>query len=76
MCAGAIVQARLATLVFGASDPKAGACRSLFRLVEDRRLNHRAAVRGGVLAEECAALLSQFFQARRSQVAENPRRGA
>ncbi len=65
MCAGAIVQARLAAVVFGASDPKAGACRSLYRLADDRRLNHRADVRGGILASECAAVLSQFFQERR-----------
>ncbi len=65
MCAGAIVQARLAAVVYGASDPKGGACRSLYRLVEDRRLNHRADVRGGVLAVECGAVLSQFFKERR-----------
>ena len=65
MCAGAIVLARLAAVVYGASDPKAGACRSLYRLVDDRRLNHRAEVRGGVLASECAAVLSRFFQERR-----------
>ena len=65
MCAGAIVQARLAAVIYGASDPKAGACRSLYRLADDRRLNHRAEVRGGVLSEECAAVLSHFFQVRR-----------
>ena len=65
MCAGAIVLARLAAVVYGVSDPKAGACRSLYRLVDDRRLNHRAEVRGGVLASECAAVLSRFFQERR-----------
>ena len=78
MCAGAIVLARLAAVVYGASDPKAGACRSLYRLVDDRRLNHRAEVRGGVLASECAAVLSQFFQDRRrseSRIAEDPSEG-
>jgi tRNA(adenine34) deaminase len=78
MCAGAIVQARLAAVVYGASDPKAGACRSLFRLVDDRRLNHRAEVRGGMLANECGELLSQFFQARRQRptpVIEDPSEG-
>ncbi len=65
MCAGAIVQSRIDTVVFGAYDPKAGACRSLYRLTEDRRLNHRAKVRGGVMAEDCGAILSQFFQERR-----------
>jgi len=65
MCAGAIVQARIARVVYGAADPKAGACDSLYRLADDPRLNHRAEVRGGLLAVECGALLSQFFQTRR-----------
>lgn len=65
MCAGAIVQARLPTVVFGASDPKAGAVQSLFRLLNDERLNHRCEVVGGVLAEPCGQILSQFFQAQR-----------
>jgi tRNA(adenine34) deaminase len=65
MCAGAIVQGRVARVVYGAVDPKAGACDSLYRLVADPRLNHRALVTAGVLAEECGALLSQFFQERR-----------
>ncbi len=67
MCAGAIVQARIAEVVYGADDPKAGACTSLYRLASDRRLNHRARVRGGVLAEECGAILSEFFAERRSR---------
>ena len=62
MCAGAIVNARLARLVYGCDNPKAGAVRTLYSLVEDERLNHRAEVRGGVRAVECGALLSQFFQ--------------
>jgi tRNA(adenine34) deaminase len=65
MCAGAILQARLARVVYGAHDPKAGACRSLYRLVSDPRLNHRAEVQGGLLAEACGRLLSDFFRTRR-----------
>lgn len=66
MCAGAIVLARLPELFYGARDPKAGACDSLFRLPTDRRLNHRAVVRGGLLATECGEILSRFFRNRRS----------
>ena len=65
MCAGAIVQARIPTVVFGATDPKAGGVVSLYRLLEDPRLNHRCQVIGGVLAEPCGELLSQFFAAKR-----------
>jgi tRNA(adenine34) deaminase len=65
MCAGAALQARVARLVYGAPDPKAGVVESLYRLLEDRRLNHRIEVRGRVLAEESAALLRAFFDARR-----------
>ena len=65
MCAGALVQARLARLVFGADDPKAGAVTSLWDLVRDPRLAHRVEVRGGVLAEECAEVLRAFFRGRR-----------
>ncbi len=61
MCAGALVLARVARLVFGAADPKAGYCGSLGDLVRDPRLNHRLEVAGGVLAEECGALLRDFF---------------
>jgi tRNA(adenine34) deaminase len=66
MCAGAIVNARLPRLIYGCPDPKAGAVRTLFRLCEDQRLNHRAAVEEGVLADECAELLRAFFQAQRA----------
>jgi len=66
MCAGAIVQARIPRLVYGAVDPKAGAVRSLYRLLEDPRLNHRAEVVEGVLAEPCGRLLTDFFQRKRS----------
>ena len=65
MCAGAIVQARLARLVYGCDDPKGGAVRSLYRVADDPRLNHRAEVVGGVLAAECAELVRSFFQKKR-----------
>ena len=61
MCAGAIVQARIPLVVYGASDPKAGAVRSLFRLLDDPRLNHRAGIISDVLAEPCGAILTRFF---------------
>jgi tRNA(adenine34) deaminase len=65
MCAGALVQSRIARLVFGADDPKAGAVTSLFDLVRDPRLPHRVEVHRGVLADDCAALLRSFFTPRR-----------
>ena len=65
MCAGAIVQARLPYVVYGAADPKAGACASLYQITSDPRLNHRARVIGGVLAERCGGVLGDFFAARR-----------
>ncbi len=65
MCAGAAVLARLERVVFGAFDPKAGAAGSLWDVVRDRRLNHRPEVVAGVLAEECGALLTEFFADRR-----------
>ncbi len=65
MCAGAAVQARLTRLVYGARDPKAGACGSLAMVPQDLRLNHRVEVVSGVLAEECGTLLAQFFKKRR-----------
>ncbi|MEM9188129.1 MAG: tRNA adenosine(34) deaminase TadA [Myxococcota bacterium] len=66
MCAGALVNARVARVVYGASDPKAGALDSLYQLGADPRLNHRFEVISGVLAEECGALLSDFFRNLRS----------
>ena len=66
MCAGAAVNARIPRLIYGCSDPKAGAVRTLYRLCEDERLNHRVAVETGVLAEECAELLRGFFRAQRA----------
>jgi tRNA(adenine34) deaminase len=65
MCAGAIVQARIPRVVYGAVDPKAGAVRSLYRLLEDPRLNHRCEVVEGVLAEPCGLVLSEFFKRKR-----------
>ncbi len=65
MCVGAMLQARVQRLVFGAADPKGGACVSLYRLPEDGRLNHRIEVVGGVRAEECRELLQEFFRGRR-----------
>lgn len=66
MCAGAIVQSRIARVVFAAFDPKAGAVCSLFRLLDDPRLNHRVSWEGGVLQQEARAQLQAFFRARRS----------
>jgi tRNA(adenine34) deaminase len=65
MCCGAALHARIARLVYGAADPKAGAVESLHRLLADPRLNHRVAARGGVLAAESAGLLREFFETRR-----------
>jgi tRNA(adenine34) deaminase len=65
MCAGAVVQARLPMLVYGAADPKAGACDSLYQIASDPRLNHRAQVVQGVLADRCGAILTDFFAAKR-----------
>ena len=65
MCAGAIVLARVPRVVFGTVDPKAGAAGSIFDILAEPRLNHRPAVAGGLLAEECAALLTTFFAGRR-----------
>ena len=65
MCCGAALHARIARVVYGAPDPKAGAVDSLYRLLDDARLNHRVATRGGVLAGEAAELLARFFAARR-----------
>jgi len=61
MCAGAMVQARLPLVVYGTADPKAGACQTLFQITSDPRLNHRAQVVAGVLADRCAAILTDFF---------------
>jgi tRNA(adenine34) deaminase len=65
MCAGAMVLARVARVVFGARDPKAGACGSVLNVLAEPRLNHRPAVAGGLLAAQCGELLSSFFASRR-----------
>jgi tRNA(adenine34) deaminase len=65
MCAGAIVQARIPLVVYGCTDPKAGACETLYRITNDPRLNHRAEIVGGVLAERCSGLLTAFFAGKR-----------
>lgn len=67
MCAGAIVQARIPVVVYGATDPKAGACHTLYQITDDARLNHRAAVLGGVLQDECKSILQEFFALQRAQ---------
>lgn len=67
MCAGAIMHARVARVVYGASDPKTGACGSVLDAFAELRLNHHAAVTGGVLAEECGRQLSSFFARRRAE---------
>jgi tRNA(adenine34) deaminase len=65
MCAGAIMHARIARLVYGAADPKTGACGGVIDLFSEKRLNHHTRVEGGVLASEAGRILSEFFQARR-----------
>lgn len=67
MCAGAIMHARIARVVYGANDPKTGACGSVLNAFADARLNHHTTVSGGVLAEECGAMISNFFALRRAQ---------
>jgi tRNA(adenine34) deaminase len=67
MCAGAIVLARLPWVVYGATDSKAGACHTLYQITTDGRLNHRAQVIGGVLADRCAGILGEFFVKKRQQ---------
>ena len=76
MCAGALVAARLGRLVFGATDPRAGACGTLYNLCADPRLNHEVPVTEGVLGAECGALLSSFFADRRNDPAPTGTSGA
>ena len=70
MCSGAIVQARIRRVVFGTSDPKAGACGTLYSIPDDPRLNHRSVIQGGILAPECAKILQDYFQDRRKKQPE------
>lgn len=67
MCAGAIVNARVGRVIYGARDPKAGGCESLYAIASDKRLNHRTELIAGVLAEPCGTLLRQFFTRRREE---------
>lgn len=67
MCAGAILQARIPTVIFGALDPKAGAVQSLYKLLSDARLNHRCEIVPGVMAAECGEILTRFFAEKRRQ---------
>ena len=67
MCSGAMQHARIAKLVYGASDPKTGACGSVIDLMSEQKLNHHTEVVGGVMAEECGAVLTEFFKQRRSK---------
>ncbi|MGB2780699.1 MAG: tRNA adenosine(34) deaminase TadA [Phycisphaerae bacterium] len=77
MCAGAMVLGRIDRLVYGATDPKAGAVESVFRLLDEPRLNHKVEVTNGVLAAECGAVLSDFFRTKRSaEVADEAGAGA
>lgn len=71
MCAGALVLSRMDRLVYGCDDPKAGACGTLYNIVEDSRLNHRLEVTAGVLQEECKAQLQDFFQKKRDEKAKS-----
>ena len=72
MCSGAMMHARLARVVFGASDPKTGCCGSIINLFEQEKLNHHTALRGGVMAEECGRSLKVFFAERRLAQASAP----
>jgi tRNA(adenine34) deaminase len=67
MCAGALVLSRMDRLVYGCDDPKTGACKSLYNIVQDERLNHRLEVTSGVLANECSQVLQEFFEKRRDE---------
>ena len=71
MCAGAIVQARLARVIFGARDPKCGAVGSLYNILTDERLNHQVEITEGILREECGEILSRFFQQKRVKAVSN-----
>jgi len=76
MCAGAIVNARIPRLIYGCPNPKAGAVRTLYAPCEDPRLNHRVEVQGGILADECGAALTTFFEALRGGSPQEPEPGS
>ncbi len=67
MCAGALVLARVKSIYYGAKDPKTGACGSVFNIADCKKLNHRIKVTGGILAQECGSLLTEFFRKKRSE---------
>jgi tRNA(adenine34) deaminase len=67
MCAGAVVMARIPLLIFGAYDPKAGSCSSLYTITNDTRLNHRVHTIGGIMEEKCGSILKEFFQTQRNR---------
>ena len=67
MCAGAILQSRIPHVVFGATDPKAGAVKSVFQLLSDQRLNHMSTIVDGIMQEDCGAILTEFFRQKRAQ---------
>jgi len=67
MCAGAIVQARVPRVLYGTTDPKGGACHTLYQITEDSRLNHRCSVMGGILQPDCRDILQRFFAEQRAQ---------
>jgi tRNA(adenine34) deaminase len=71
MCAGALVNARIKRIFFGAADKKAGACKSVFKIADGKKLNHRIEIRGGILKEECAAIIRNFFAERRKNSIKN-----
>jgi tRNA(adenine34) deaminase len=75
MCAGALVLSRIDRLVYGCDDPKTGACKSLYNIVQDERLNHRLEVSSGVLADECRRQLQKFFALRREQNKNDDKHG-
>ena len=75
MCAGALVLARVGRLVYGASDPKAGACGSVLDVIHERRLNHRVETTAGVMADECGSILKSFFARKRREAAEKSEPG-
>lgn len=67
MCAGAVVQARIPRVIYGTDDPKAGACKSLYQITDDPRLNHQCQVMGGLMREDCRGILQEFFRQQRAQ---------
>ena len=75
MCAGAMVLARVGRLVYGAADPKAGACGSVLDVIHERRLNHRVETSAGLMAEECGSILKSFFARKRREAAEKSEPG-